>query len=348
MNQGWKKLGELIVLLLFTVGCAANRPAKIDKVFEPFNQPSAPGAAIMVIKDGQIELQKTYGLANLDTGEQITAVTNFRLASVTKQFTAMATLMLIEEGALAYETTLQAVFPEFPAYGANITIQQILQHTSGLVAYESLVPDTATIQVKDRDVLAMMLSQDSTNHPPGSKYRYSNSGYAVLAMTVEKISGETFPNFLKQRIFTPLGMDATVAYEAGVSEVPNRAYGHTVTVDSMKVDDQSITSAVLGDGGIYSSLNDLFKWDQALYGDQLVSRETLQKAFTPHLEKYGFGWRIDEYKAQRRMHHTGSTRGFRNVFMRFPDQQLSIVILTNRNGDSVLPLAEKIADIYLD
>ncbi len=348
MNKGWMKLGEFIVLILFTVGCAANRPAKIDKVFETFNQPSAPGAAIMVIKDGQIDLQKTYGLANIDSGEAITAGTNFRLASVTKQFTAMAILMLIEEGAISYETTLQSVFPEFPAYGANITIQQVLQHTSGLVSYESLIPDTATVQVKDRDVLAMMLTQDSTYHQPGSKYRYSNSGYAVLAMIVEKISGETFPNFLKQRIFDPLEMDATVAYEAGISEVANRAYGHTVAPDSIKVDDQSITSAVLGDGGIYSSLNDLFKWDQALYSEKLVSAETLQKSFTPHLENYGFGWRIDEYKAQRRMHHTGSTRGFRNVFMRFPDKQLSIVVLTNRNGGSVLPLAEEIADIYLD
>lgn len=348
MNKGWIKLGGAIVLLLFTVGCAANRPAKIDKIFKSFQQHSAPGAAIMVIKDRQVDLQKTVGLASIESGEEITPATNFRLASVTKQFTAMAILMLIEENALDYETTLQTVFPEFPAYGANITIQQVLQHTSGLVSYESLIPDTATVQVKDRDVLAMMLTQDSTYHPPGSKYRYSNSGYAVLAMIVEKISGETFPEFLKKRIFGPLQMSGTIAYEAGISEVTNRAYGHTVSPDSMKVDDQSITSAVLGDGGVYSSLNDLFKWDQALYSDKLVSSETLQKAFTPHMENYGFGWRIDEYRGQRRLHHTGSTRGFRNVFMRFPEKQLSILILTNRNGESVAPLAEEIVDLYLD
>lgn len=195
----------------------------------------------------------------------------------------------------------------------------------------------------------MLMATEATVFPPGTQYSYSNSGYAVLAMIVEELTGVPFPEFLYKNIFTPVGMSSSVAFVDGVSTVSNRAFGYAVTPDSMVFEfaDQSTTSAVLGDGGIYSSLDDLMKWDQALYTDTLVTFETLQKAFTPGLESYGFGWRIEDHNGHLRYSHTGSTSGFRNIIQRYPDDELTIIILTNRNEPSVEELASRLADLYL-
>jgi CubicO group peptidase (beta-lactamase class C family) len=201
--------------------------------------------------------------------------------------------------------------------------------------------------MSDRDVLQLMKQQDSVYFEPGTAYRYSNTGYAVLAMVVHKISGLRFAAYLRRHIFMPLGMDSTVAYEKGVSRVPQRALGYTVTDSGIVNSDQSTYSAVLGDGGIYSNLDDLLKWDRALYTDTLLADSLLQKAFTPFKEHYGFGWRIDTYKGHYRQHHTGSTSGFRNVIQRFPNDRFTVIILTNRAAPGVRPLAEKLVDWYL-
>ncbi len=336
-----------LIIYCFLPGCATDPAQRVDQLFEDYDGNTLPGAAVMVIRNGKPVMTKTYGMADLEKQHRVTPKTNFRLASVTKQFTAMCIMMLQEQGKLDYNTLLTDIFPGFPDYGRRITIRHLLQHTSGLIAYENVMSDTATTQVLDRDVLQMMMQQDSTYFPPGSKFRYSNSGYAVLAMVVEKLSGQSFASFLKQNIFTPLRMDNTVAYEKEISEVPCRAMGYSVENDSVLFSDQSPTSAVLGDGGIYSSLEDLFKWDQALYTDNLVSVNNLRRAFTPGFKNYGFGWRIDTYKGHRRIHHTGSTCGFRNVIQRFPEDRFTIIVLTNRRAPAVGQLAEKIADLFL-
>jgi len=320
---------------------------KVDRLFKDYSGTQTPGAAVMIIKEGRLILKKGYGMANIEAQTAVTDSANFRLASLTKQFTAMSIMMLVEAGKLNYEDRLTAWFEDFPEYGRNISVRHLLQHTSGLIDYESLIPDTATRQVLDEDVLQMMIKQDSTYFEPGSDYRYSNSAYALLARLVEVVSGLRFAEFLQEYIFNPMDMNNTVAYEEGISTIPNRAYGYTLTDSGVVFSDQSLTSAVLGDGGIYSSLTDYFKWDQALYKDQLISAETWKRATTPYKESYGFGWRIDEYKGHRRMHHTGSTRGFRNVVRRFPDDRFTVLILTNRNDPDVAPLADQLVDWYL-
>lgn len=334
----------IIIVSLAVMSCQRTPEQKIDRLFKAYTG-NVPGAALMVIHNGQPLIVKTYGVADLARQTAVTPQTNFRLASVTKQFTAMAILLLKERGRLDYDTDLKTIFPDFPAYGRQITIRHLLQHTSGLMDYEDLISDTAKRQVRDRDVLQMMLNQDSTYFPPGTQFRYSNSGYAVLAMVVEKLSGKSFSQFLKTEIFEPLGMHNTVAYEEGISTVPQRAFGYHIQGDTVLFSDQSLTSAVLGDGGIYSSLEDLYKWDQALYTEQLVSQGTLQAAFTPGLENYGFGWYCDTYRARRRVYHTGSTCGFRNALLRFPDERLTIILLTNRREPDVQPLAERVFSI---
>lgn len=336
-----------IVSVLFLTGCILTKEEKTDNLFRPYSGPNSPGAAVLIIEDGEPLFAKTYGQANLEQKLPVTAKTNFRLASVTKQFTATCVMMLVEQGKLSYHTTLTDIFSEFPAYGKQITIKNILQHTSGLIAYEDLVPDTVSVQVLDKDIFRLMTEQDSTYFKPGSQYRYSNTGYAILVQIIEKVSGVSFAEFLEEQIFEPLEMRGSVAYQKGISEVPHRALGYAVTDSGIFDSDQSAYSAVLGDGGIYSSLDDLLKWDQALYTTKLVSDSTLQKAFTPFKERYGFGWRIDEYRGHRRLHHTGSTSGFRNVIQRFPDDRFTVIILTNRKEPGVAPLAEKLVDWYL-
>ena len=340
-----------IVLILMTK-CTIDKELKVDKLFKIYNA-NVPGASLMIIKDGKPILIKSYGMADVEKKIPVETHTNFRLASFTKQFTAMCIMMLQEQGKLFYDQTLKDIFPEFPDYGSKIMIRHLLNHTSGLIDYESLIPDTATIQVLDKDVLSMMMEQDSTYFSAGTKYQYSNSGYAVLAMIMEKISGQSFAEFLRQHIFEPLEMTNTVAYQKGVSAIKHRAYGYANEDGNLVFKDQSLTSAVLGDGGIYSSIDDLFKWDQALYTDKLVNFETIEKAFTPAVLQdgtkldYGFGWRVDEYRGLKRMHHTGQTCGFTTVIQRYPDQRFSIIILTNRNEPMLMELANRLADLFL-
>ena len=201
--------------------------------------------------------------------------------------------------------------------------------------------------VHDDDVLEIMMATDYTYFAPGSDYRYSNSGYAVLVMMVEKYSGRTIPEFLQENIFAPLGMRKSVAYRQDQSTVPERTYGYSVDTNGVRNTDQSPWSAVLGDGGIYSSLDDLYRWDQALYTDKLVSADSLALAFTPNLESYGFGWRIDVVDSKKRYHHSGSTSGFRNYVERYPDDHLTVIVLSNRADPDVAPLAHKVTAIFL-
>ena len=341
-----------LVILTFVAAitaCGGDPAEDVDELFAAFGGPGAPGAAVLVIKDGQKVLTKTYGLTDIATKDPVDSATNFRLASVTKQFTAMAILMLVDEGKLTLETTLGKLYPEANDYAKGITIQQILRHQSGLPDYEPLVPAEGE-QAHDAAVLRLMLEEGYFE--PGTEYRYSNSGYAVLAMIVEKLSGQSFAEFLDARIFTPLGMDGTVAYEKGISTVDNRAYGYAVTDAGVEFADQSAWSAVLGDGGVYSSLDDLYTRVNVVerptrQGGRGISLVGHHEILLPLLENYGYGWRIDEYGGSIRQHHSGSTSGFRNFIMRLPEASLTVIVLTNRAEPDVREFAEKVADLYL-
>lgn len=344
-----------IFLIALLAGCKMNNEALIDKIFIDYNNPKLPGAAVMVIKNGEKVFIKGYGLADLENNYPVTSKTNFRLASVTKQFTAMSILLLIDSGKLSFGTTLKNIFPNFPDYGNNITIKNLLQHTSGLIDYEDLIDDSVTVQVKDKDVFDMIMKTDSTYFIPGSQHKYSNTGYALLALTVEKISAQPFRDFLRDNIFAPLEMNNTLAFEENINEVKNRAYGYTVEEKNIEFTDQSVTSAVLGDGGIYSSLDDLYKWDQALYTGKLVPQKYLDESWTMGKTDagiefpYGYGWRLETYNDTKVVYHTGSTRGFRNIIYRIPEKKFTVVILTNRDAGSefsTLNLAHQIVENY--
>ena len=321
-------------------------------LFEQYQQENCPGASVLVSKDGAIIFKESFGYANLEFKLKTESSTNFRLASVTKQFTAAAILILVQRGLLKLDTKLAEIFTDFPDYGNNIKIRNLLNHTSGLIDYEDLISDTATVQVKDEDVLKMMYKVDSTYFEPGTQFKYSNTGYALLSMIIEKISGKSFAQFLEENIFKPFRMESTVAHEEGISVVQNRAYGYERADSGWVKKDQSITSAVLADGGIYSNVEDLFKWEQSLYTNKILSDELRNEAITRKLlnngEKidYGFGWHLKNYKGTEIVYHTGSTQGFRNVIYRVHSKNFCIIILTNRNEGEPEKIADKIFEMY--
>jgi len=325
----------------------------IDHIFREYDGADIPGASVIVIKDGKVLFQKAYGLANLEEKTPSTVRTNYRLASLTKQFTAMGVMILAGRRRLSLTNSLSDFFPDFPAYGKHINLRHLLTHTSGLIAYEDLIPIGTPVPLKDRDVLLLLEGQDHTLFTPGTRFRYSNSGYALLALIIEAVSGISFAEFLKRNIFDPLGMSGTVAYEKGISTVRHRAYGYTRRGKLFERTDQSLTSSVLGDGGIYSSVEDLYKWDQALYSTRLVSARTLTAVFTPGVATseagtgYGYGWFIGQRKNWRTVWHYGETIGFSTAIERIPEQRLSVIVLVNRSEANPTEIAREITDLYL-
>ena len=317
---------------------------EIDDLLDSYRG-NVPGASLLVLRDCKAVVRRSYGLADLETRAAITPGTNFRLASVTKQFTAAAILLLMEDRRLSLDDRISRWLPSLPPATEPVTVRHLLTHTSGLIDYEDVMAPGTKVQVHDEDVLALLEPHDSTYFKPGSDYRYSNSGYALLALTVERASGKRFASFLDERIFRKLQMTATVAHEEGVSTVSHRAFGHTLRDGSWIRKDQSSTSAVLGDGGIYSSIDDLAKWDAALYDSRLLSDESRRLAFSPHTPtkiegvSYGFGWRI----SGETLSHTGETSGFRNVIIRYPARRLTVIMLTNRDDPEPYEMAESIA-----
>ncbi|MGA9812227.1 MAG: serine hydrolase domain-containing protein [Terriglobales bacterium] len=342
-------------------------PEQIDQIFAGLKSDGSPGGAVLVVKNGQVVFKRGYGVTDLRSRRRIDEHTNFRLASCTKQFTAMAVMLLVRDGKLRYQDRLTDIFPDFPEYGKSITIRNLLNHTSGLLDYEDLMakpaagtPPENIPQIKDASVLELLKQQKTTKFPPGTKWDYSNSGYAVLAMVVEKVSGQPFGDFLHDRIFAPLDMKQTVAYEKGKNTVAHRAYGHTHDGGAWREMDQSPTSAVLGDGGIYSSLADLARWDRALTHYTLLSESEMEPALIPVKvadgsvqepdgtpAAYGFGWFLSPYRNHPRMWHYGETVGFRTTIQRLVQDKLTVIVLCNR--DDVVPanLALKVADLFL-
>jgi len=362
----------LCVALSAWLGVNSAAATEIDSLFAHLADEHSPGLAVMVRQNGRTVFARGYGLRRLQSPAKIDAKTDFRLASFTKQFTAMAVMLLVRDGKLRYDQTLTDIFPDFPVWGRAITVRHLLTHTSGLPDYEDLMNDawTPAHQIRDEEVLGLLKQQASPKFAPGTSWAYSNSGYVLLGLIVAKVSGEPFGQFLQDRIFNTLRMRDTLAYLNGQNIVPNRAWGHSKKGDQFGETDQSPTSATLGDGGVYSNLQDLARWDDALRNHTLLSREEMAAALTPAKLRdgsephwpaspgeynlapgkpvsYGFGWFLDAYEGHPRMWHTGSTMGFRTVIERFTEENLTIVVLCNRTDLDPSGLALRTADIFL-
>ena len=307
-----------------------------------------PGASLLVIQDGKPLLDRGYGMADLEHHVAATPATDYRLASVTKQFTAAAILLLAQDGKLKLDDSIRHWLPTLPAFTDRVTLSELLCHSGGLLDYEDLIPPGTTKQLNDDDVLRMINATTHGYFPPGTAYRYSNTGFVLLGLVVEKASGLSLQDFLAQRIFQPLHMVHTLLFVHDAKTVPHRAWGYTETAGHWQRTDQDLTSATRGDGGIYSNINDLAKWDAALYDDRLLSDASRKLAFSPHAKvvgepyqaEYGYGWRI----TGDTLWHSGESIGFRNVIVRWPKQHLTVILLSNRNDPepyrTVLAIAE--------
>ena len=333
-------------------GCATGRPTleqRIDALMRDYDG-DVPGASLLVLRDGVPLVRRGYGLADLEAGTAATPGTHYRLASVSKQFTAAAILLLAQDGRLRLDDPVRRWLPSLPPAADPVTLHHLLTHTSGLLDYEDLMNPADTRQVHDIDVLHLLEPQDRTYFAPGSDYRYSNSGYALLALVVERASGQRYADFLAARIFRPLGMMHAVAHEDGRTQVVDRAFGYSFENGAWRRTDQSTTSAVLGDGGIYASIDDLARWDAALYDDRLLTDASRELAFTPMTAtddpqvRYGYGWRV----TAGMLWHSGESIGFRNVILRWPQRRLTVVLLTNRNDPEPYELATRIAALAMD
>ena len=361
-----------LVCLLAVAAVSACRPdgargrvEKIGAVFSGLTSPAEPGVAVLVRKDGGTVFERSYGVADLRTKRPNDGRTDFRLASLSKQFTAAAVMLLVRDGKLRYDDHLTDVFPDFPAYGRAVTIRHLLNHTAGLLDYEDLMPPAdpsrpvEDVQIDDAGVLDLLERQTAGRFPPGTRWAYSNSGYVVLGLVVAKVSGRAFPEFLRDRIFLPLGMTGTLAYVRGRNEIPRRAYGHTRDAGGWRETDQSPTSATLGDGGVYSSLVDLAKWDDALRCSTLLGEADMRPALEPVSvpegppvgpdgapAAYGFGWFLDPWQGHPRMWHYGETIGFRTAIQRFTRDGLTAVVLANRADLDARALALGAAEAF--
>ncbi len=350
-----KRLALSALMWLTTTICvhaqSAEQPgrAEIDGLMSRYTGEVA-GASLLVVRDGKAIVRRGYGYANLEEHVKASPETNYRLASVTKQFTAACILLLKQDGKLRLQDRVRKWLPQLPASDDGITIYDLLTHSSGLIDYEDLIPSNRTTQLDDADVLSMIASQHRLYFEPGSAHRYSNGGYVLLGLIVERASGLDLADFMKKRIFHPLGMEHTLMYEHNRGpQVRDRAYGYSDIDGKWTRTDQDTTSATRGDGGIYSSVDDLAKWDAALYADKLLNADSRRMVFTAHEPtddpdvSYGFGWRV----SGDTVWHSGESIGFRNVIVRWPKQHLTVIILSNRNQFQPYPLAVTIGQSFL-
>jgi CubicO group peptidase (beta-lactamase class C family) len=316
---------------------------RADTLFSAYSG-IVPGVAVAIAKDGVALLKRSYGLAEISTRQPVFVSTNFRLASVSKAFTAMCVLRLVDAGRLSLGDRLSAFIPGLPEYADDITVMQMLGHTSMLGDYEGDVPLDYPGQVHEDYVVEKVRRLPSTNFPPGSRFQYSDTAYVLLAVIVERISGVPYSRFVEREIFKPLGMAGSMLYGGEGIQISERAYGYTRSGNGFKVNDQSKTSATLGDGCVYSSVDDLLKWDEALNSGNLIDADLLREAFSPGKLKdstateYGFGWFITSKGGVKILHHAGETAGFQHKFIRVPEKRLALIILTNRDSyDLTLP-----------
>lgn len=304
-----------------------------DSLTMSFKAPN-PGISYMVIKKGEIVLEKSMGYADVENKIKATSKTNYRIASISKPFTAIAIQKLIYQNKLSYQTTLSEIFPDFPEYGNRITIENLLNHRSGIINYDEFIIEGE--QLSDEQVLEGLMSVNTINSYPNEKFAYRNSGYALLAQVVEKITSKEFEDFMHDEIFKPIGMKNTSLYLKD-KEIPNRAYGYTLEDNNARKTDQNATSAVKGDGCIYSSLADFYHWDQALYSDLIIPPSFFKEGLYGFDENgktdkkgYGYGWQINYAENIKIAEHTGASIGFTNHYIRIPSLELSVVVFTNR------------------
>jgi len=291
--------------------------------------------AVLVARDGVPLFRRGYGMANYELGVPSSPSNAYVLASLAKQFTAMAIMQLREQGKLAVTDPICKYLKDCPAAWRRITIRHLLTHSSGIPNFSSL-PDwdeNLGRRTYRHGELVALFRDLPLQFVPGEKFKYSNSGYYLLALLIQQISAKPYAQVLGEGIFTPLGMTHTV-YHDGRGLIPGMATGYYSRGTSFVNAPLSDPTSSLGGGAIVSTVGDLLRWDQALYGDRLLPRAAREEMFTPVIGGYGYGWRIDEKFGRRRIEHSGDERGFSTYIARFPADRVTVIVLSNSERTS--------------
>jgi D-alanyl-D-alanine carboxypeptidase len=326
----------------------------IDNLTKETYKPSEPGAAIILAKDGKIVFRKGLGMANLEFMIPIEPDMVFRLGSITKQFTAVAILMLAERGRLNIDDSVNKFLPEYPMHDHTITIEHLLTHTSGIKSYTNM-QDWPSLCRNDYSVegLIAFFKDQPIQFAPGTRWAYNNSGYILLGAIIEKVTGQTYEQFIQQNIFNPLGMIHSF-YDSPIRVIQRRVAGYNKGPEGYTNAMYLSMTQPYSAGALASTVDDLVIWDSALHTEQLLSQESLQQAFTPHQfadgssTAYGYGWKISEYEGHRLVEHDGDIQGFKTHAIRMPDDHVFVAILSNNGGTNPEQFAFEIAALAID
>ncbi len=341
-------------LLLFSAsaGEADTSPAEqMDSLLSNIYPADGPGASVLVVKDGKTIIRKAYGMGNIELNIPLRPDMVFRLGSITKQFTSAAIMKLVEQGKINLDDPMTKYLPDYPVHGYNITIENLLTHTSGIKSYTSL-PEVMEQQINE-DLTVQELTDTFKNQPmdfaPSTAYLYNNSGYSLLGAIIEKVSGKTYEEYIQEEIFTPLGMTHSY-YGSFTKIIPNRVMGYHVTEDGVQNAEYISMRIPYSAGSLLSTVDDLQKWTDALYAGKVVSNESLQKMTTPYVlsngknagsdkedQGYGYALSVADLKGHRVVGHGGGINGFSTNLQRIEDEDLLVVILTNNASATIGP-----------
>jgi CubicO group peptidase (beta-lactamase class C family) len=346
------KLTFIFIAFVFVIPCfgqgndptfALTKGDQIEDLMLRYNELGEFNGSILIVENGIIIYENTLGFADFETKEPLDGEMSFYLASLAKQFTAMGIMMLVEEKKISYEDKIKRFLPLIPDIYKDITVHQLLTHTSGVKDYFKLIPMKQGL--RNIDVYEALVNTNQLNFSSGAKYQYSNSGYVLLAMIIQIATGQLYEDFMEERIFSPLEMSHTYVLTERTHK-ENKVKGYTA---KLKQNDYNLFT--YGDGGIFSTTSDLFKWHNALESNSLVSSKSLLEAYTPveltngQRRRYGYGWEIGNNLYGKLVFHTGGLAGYRTYIERQLDSSNVIILLTNTSNEHILEIRNKLVKI---
>ncbi|NNE98662.1 MAG: serine hydrolase [Pyrinomonadaceae bacterium] len=333
---------------------AKTASGKVDQLFKPWANNDSPGVAVAIVQNGRIVYKNGYGMANLEYDVPVKPDTVFHIASVSKQFTTFSVLLLEKDGKLSLDDDIRKYVPEVPNFGHKITLRHLAHHTSGLRDQWNLLAlagwrldDVITLE----HILSLVRRQKALNFEPGAEYAYSNTGYTLLAEVVARVSGKSFPEFTRERIFKPLGMTKTLFYDDHEKIVKNRAYSYRPAKGGVKK--VVLSYANVGATSLFTTVEDLSKWamnfEDTKVGDEAIIEKMKTRGVLNSGRKisYALGQVVGKYRGLNQISHGGGDAGYRTYFSRFPDQKFSVVVFSNDGAFNSRLIASKVADIYL-
>ncbi len=329
--------------------------SKIDALFDRWNQTGSPGCAVGVIRDGQIVFNKGYGIANLDWELPITPSTVFYVGSISKQFTAAAIAILALEKRIDLDADIRTYLPEVKVHEPPITVRHLVHHTSGVPGLYRAMHDAGldvANKITDDEALNLLAGLD-LDFVPGERYRYSNGGYQLLALIVERASGVSLREFTQERIFKPLKMADTHFHDNAKHIIPRRAMSYQRSKDGWFVQSYLGNFDRVGQGGLYTTLADLARWDGIFYNDKLgipgllKLQSTVGVLNSGDMLDYAFGLRYGNHKGEPTVGHGGAMMGFKAGYVRFPERRLTVLALCNLGDIQPMRLAKRVADLYI-